>query len=98
MVVDATDWNTMPLNNAYGTVVTAADSRNVEMVFVAGGLKKWGSELVGWEKDAVRRTVERSRDEILDRAGADLDVVHQRFGLAKLHFGDGPERYHPRSG
>ncbi len=81
VVIDASDWNTMPLNNAYGTVVSAADTRNVELVFVAGQLRKWDRALVGHDLAAVRDMVERSRDELLGMAGVDLDTLSQRFGL-----------------
>jgi cytosine/adenosine deaminase-related metal-dependent hydrolase len=89
VVIDPTDWNTLPLNNAYGTVVTAADTRNVEAVFVAGAVRKWAHQLVGWDKSTVRALVEQSRDEILDRAGMDLDVLEQKVGLMR-HY---PERF-----
>lgn len=76
----------MLLNNAYGTVVTAADTRNVRMVLVAGVLKKWGDDLVAWDRDRVRATAEASRDRILTEAGVELDVLVQRFGLWDQHF------------
>jgi cytosine/adenosine deaminase-related metal-dependent hydrolase len=85
VVIDASDWNTMPLNNAYGTVVSAADTRNVEMVFIAGQLKKWDRTLVGHDLRAVRDMVERSRDELMSAADVDLDVLSQNFGLLKHH-------------
>jgi len=75
VVIDAQDVNTMPLNNAVGTVVSGADSRNVEMVFVAGNLKKWGGALVGHDLDALRKTVTESRDYVLAASGYELDIL-----------------------
>ncbi|MEU2282975.1 amidohydrolase family protein [Streptomyces sp. NPDC013178] len=83
VAIDALDWNTLPLNNAFGTVVTAAETRNVDFVVVDGELKKWGDELVGWDLASVRTMVESSRDGILARADVDLDVLTQRFGLVE---------------
>jgi cytosine/adenosine deaminase-related metal-dependent hydrolase len=82
VAINASDWNTLPLNNAFGTVVSAADSRNVEMVFIAGALKKCGRRLVGYELDSIRRQVEESRDYVLGAAGFDLNVLEQKHGLA----------------
>lgn len=81
IVVTADDWNTLPLNNAVGTVVTAADSRNVETVLVDGQVRKWAGQLVGHDLASVRALVEASRDEVMAAAGFELDVLHQRHGF-----------------
>jgi cytosine/adenosine deaminase-related metal-dependent hydrolase len=83
--INALDWNTMPLNNAFGTVVSGADSRNIDMVMVDGVLKKWGSELVGFDINKVRKMVEESRDYVLAAAKFDHSVLEQRHGLSKHH-------------
>lgn len=82
VAINAMDWNTLPLNNAFGTVVSAADTRNVEIVFVDGVLKKWGGRLIGYEIDAVRRLVEESRDYVLRTAGFEHNVLEQKHGLS----------------
>jgi cytosine/adenosine deaminase-related metal-dependent hydrolase len=82
VAINALDWNTMPLNNALGTVVSAADSRNVEIVFIDGALKKWGRELVGYELDEVRRLVEESRDYVLRTARFEHNILKQKHGLS----------------
>jgi cytosine/adenosine deaminase-related metal-dependent hydrolase len=82
VAINAFDWNTMPLNNAFGTVVSAADSRNVEIVFIDGTLKKWGRELVGYKLDEVRRLVEESRDYVLRTAQFEHNVLKQEHGLS----------------
>jgi cytosine/adenosine deaminase-related metal-dependent hydrolase len=81
VVLTADDWNTLPLNNAFGTVVTAADSRNVEAVFVDGQVRKWAGALVGHDLATVRAMVESSRDAVMAAADFDLDVLHQRHGF-----------------
>jgi cytosine/adenosine deaminase-related metal-dependent hydrolase len=81
VVITADDWNTLPLNNAYGTVVTAADTRNVEAVFVAGRVRKWAGRLVGHHLAPVRALVEQSREHLLSDAGFELDILVQKHGL-----------------
>jgi len=68
--------NVFPLNNVPGTIVTLMDTSNVENVFVAGKLMKWHGRLVGIDLNGVRRTIEKSRDAVLARAGYSSD----RFG------------------
>ncbi|MCA8889625.1 MAG: amidohydrolase family protein [Parvularculaceae bacterium] len=81
VMINAMDWNTMPLNNAYGTVVSAADTRNVEAVFVAGKIKKWDGDLVEFRLDEVRKLVEESRDYVLKTSGFKHDILRQEHGL-----------------
>jgi cytosine/adenosine deaminase-related metal-dependent hydrolase len=75
VAIGAQDINTMPLNNAVGTVVSGADSRNVEMVFVAGEVKKWRGTLLGHDLRALRDMVRESRDYVVTASGYDLDVL-----------------------
>lgn len=63
--------NVMPLNNAYGAVVLAMDTSNVDTVFIAGKAVKQGGRLVGVELVRIRREAEQSRDYIADKAGWD---------------------------
>jgi len=81
IVITADDWNTLPLNNAFGTVVTAADTRNVEAVFVDGQVRKWAGKLLSHELATVRELVENSRDAVMAASGFELDVLHQRHGF-----------------
>lgn len=74
--------NTMPMNNAYGTVVSAAETRNVDTVMVAGSIRKWRGELVGVDLAALQRRLETSRDNVLARAGYEFDVLEQPYGYA----------------
>jgi cytosine/adenosine deaminase-related metal-dependent hydrolase len=81
VLINANDFNTMPLNNAYGSIVSAADTRNVEAVFIAGKVKKFAGELVGCDRQAVMRRVYASRDYLLKTAGFDLDIFEQKVGF-----------------
>lgn len=81
VLIRADDWNTMPLNNAYGTVVVAADTASVDTVFVAGEPRKWAGRLVEHELAKVRALIEESRDRLVAAAGYDLDVLNQTHGF-----------------
>jgi 5-methylthioadenosine/S-adenosylhomocysteine deaminase len=61
--------NVLPLNNAYGAIVLAMDSSNVDTVFVAGKALKRGGRLVGVDIERVRADAERSRDYVLEGVG-----------------------------
>lgn len=80
VLISADDVNVMPLNNVYGTIVSAADTSNVETVLVAGAIRKYANTLVGVDLPAVRSRVEASRDAVLSRAGYPLDIFQQSFG------------------
>jgi cytosine/adenosine deaminase-related metal-dependent hydrolase len=61
--------NVLPLNNAYGAVVLAMDTSNVDTVFIAGRVVKQGGRLVGVDLDRIRREAEQSRDYVAGKAG-----------------------------
>ena len=61
--------NVMPLNNAYGAVLLAMDTSNVDTVFIAGKAVKQGGRLVGVDLGRIRREAEQSRDYIAGKAG-----------------------------
>jgi cytosine/adenosine deaminase-related metal-dependent hydrolase len=88
VLIGAHEMNTMPLNNAYGTVVTAADTRNVDAVLIAGEIRKWRGALTDFSAAQVLDLVVASRDHVLEAAGFDLDVLEQRVGFAAAA-GDG---------
>ena len=61
--------NVLPLNNAYGAVVLAMDTSNVDTVFIAGKAVKQGGRLVGVDLARIRRDAEQSRDYVAGKAG-----------------------------
>jgi cytosine/adenosine deaminase-related metal-dependent hydrolase len=75
VAIRADDINVLPLNNAVGTVVLGADSRNVDTVFVAGKPRKWRGSLTEHDLAAVRRLVTDSRDYLVEASGYTVDVL-----------------------
>lgn len=60
--------NVLPLDHAYGAIVLAMDTSNVDTVFVGGAVRKWKGALVGVDVARVRRLAETSRDWVLAEA------------------------------
>jgi 5-methylthioadenosine/S-adenosylhomocysteine deaminase len=60
--------NVTPLNNAPGAIVTLMDTSNVDTVLIAGKIMKRSGKLVGVDMNRIRRSVEASRDAVLERA------------------------------
>ena len=69
--------NVMPLNNAYGAVVLAMDTSNVDTVLIAGRVVKEGGRLAGVDLGRIRREAEQSRDYIAGKAGWDRSRVRR---------------------
>ncbi len=67
--------NVMPLNNAYGAIVTGMDTSNVDTVMVAGRIVKSRGRLTGVDLVAHRRRITASRDYLVDKAGWPKSVV-----------------------
>ena len=66
--------NVMPLNNAYGAIVTGMDTSNVDTVIVAGRVMKHRGRLVGVDLASHRRRLAASRDFLLEKAGLTRSV------------------------
>jgi 5-methylthioadenosine/S-adenosylhomocysteine deaminase len=62
--------NTFPVIDPVGTVVTSADTSNVDTVLVRGEVRKRGGQLTGVDLPALRARVQSSRDHVLAAAGA----------------------------
>ncbi|MEU9416853.1 hypothetical protein [Streptomyces sp. NPDC048272] len=62
------DVDNMPLNDAVGTVVLGSDARNVDTVFVAGQVRKWGGRLLGVDLPALGEEARASRDHVVAAA------------------------------
>jgi cytosine/adenosine deaminase-related metal-dependent hydrolase len=61
--------NTAPVLDPLATIVTFADTANVDSVFVAGNAVKRGGQLVGVDMKSVVGKLEASRDHILGEGG-----------------------------
>src|SRR5262249_51656397 len=67
--------NTLPFNNAYGAIVTAMDTSNVDTVFIAGKAVKRAGKLVGVDLASVRRQAAASRDYLVGRLNWPRSVI-----------------------
>jgi cytosine/adenosine deaminase-related metal-dependent hydrolase len=61
--------NTAPVLDPHATIVTFADTANVDSVFVAGNAVKRGGQLVGVDMKSIVGKLEASRDHILGEGG-----------------------------
>jgi 5-methylthioadenosine/S-adenosylhomocysteine deaminase len=67
--------NTLPFNNAYGAIVTAMDTSNVDTVFIAGKAMKRNGKLVGVDLANVQREAAASRDYLVGKLGWPRSVI-----------------------
>ena len=67
--------NTLPFNSAYGAIVTAMDTSNVDTVMVAGKVVKRAGKLVGVDLDRVGRDAAASRDYLVGKLGWPRSVI-----------------------
>jgi 5-methylthioadenosine/S-adenosylhomocysteine deaminase len=74
VLIRAEDINTMPLGNAFDTVVQQANAKNVDTVLIAGQVKKWQGKLVGVDLRRHRQRVFDSRQYLFTQKGFTLDV------------------------
>jgi len=56
-----------PINNVPGAIVTLMDTRNVRHVMVAGKIRVWNGNLVGWDVGKLAREITTARDRVLAR-------------------------------
>lgn len=76
IAIRAEDLNNMPVNNATGTIVSSTENANIDMVFVAGSLRKWQGKVLGVDLNALRTMVKESRDYIASRVGFEIRPAH----------------------
>jgi 5-methylthioadenosine/S-adenosylhomocysteine deaminase len=74
VMLDATAINVAPLNHVTGAVVTLMERSNVDTVIVAGSIRKWKGELVGFDVAKLRGELEASRDHLFEASGIDRDI------------------------
>lgn len=72
--------NTMPLNNAYGTVVMGADRSNVDTVIISGKIRKWAGSLVD-DVGHVRDLVARSQAHLYGDQELSADILGDGYGM-----------------
>jgi len=81
VMIRADDINLYPSNNAIGTVVLAADIRNIDTVIIGGQVRKSRGSLVGVDMAKVRRLVDESREYLFAKAGYQPDIFASRNGI-----------------
>lgn len=74
ILLDAEAINVAPLNNVPGAVVTLMERNNVDTVMVAGQVKKWRGEMLGFDIARLRAELEASRDYLFEAAGIERDL------------------------
>jgi cytosine/adenosine deaminase-related metal-dependent hydrolase len=77
LLLDATAINVAPLNHVPGAVVTLMERSTVEMVMVAGKIRKWQGRLLDVDLPKLRTELEASRDDLFASAGIERDLFRQ---------------------
>jgi cytosine/adenosine deaminase-related metal-dependent hydrolase len=70
ILLSTDSYGMFPANNPYGAVVYNAHPGVVDTILVAGNVVKRGGELLGPDRERVRRLAFESRDHIFDQARA----------------------------
>ena len=67
--------NTLPFNSAYGAIVTAMDTSNIDTVMIAGKFVKRAGRLVGVDLAGIGRQAAASRDYLVGKLGWPRSVI-----------------------
>jgi 5-methylthioadenosine/S-adenosylhomocysteine deaminase len=78
VMIRTDDINLYPSNHAIGTVVNAADVRNIDTVIIGGKLRKRAGRLVGLNMEKFRQLADESRSYLFTQAGYKLDIFSSR--------------------
>ena len=74
VLIRSDDINLYPSNHAIGTVVLAADTRNVDTVIIGGRVRKLRGRMAGVNMEQFRRMADESRNYLFAQAGYKLDI------------------------
>jgi 5-methylthioadenosine/S-adenosylhomocysteine deaminase len=74
VIVRTDDINLYPSNHAVGSVVLAADTRNIDTVIIGGKIRKLHGRMVGVVMDRFRQMADESRSYLFAKAGYKLDI------------------------
>jgi 5-methylthioadenosine/S-adenosylhomocysteine deaminase len=74
VMIRTDDINLYPSNNAVGTVVAAADIKNVDTVIIGGVIRKAGGKMTGVNWPLLRTQIDESRNYLFQKAGYKLDI------------------------
>ena len=74
VMIRTDDINLYPSNNALGTVVAAADIKNIDTVIIGGVIRKSGGKMIGVKWPMLRAQIDESRNYLFQKAGYKLDI------------------------
>jgi cytosine/adenosine deaminase-related metal-dependent hydrolase len=74
VMIRTDDINLYPSNHAIGTVVLAADTRNIDTVIIGGRVRKLRGKMTGVNMEKFRQMADESRNYLFTRAGYKLDI------------------------
>ena len=74
VMIRTDDINLYPSNHAVGTVVAAADVRNIDTVIIGGKVRKLRGKMMGVNMERFRRLADESRNYLFSKAGYKLDI------------------------
>jgi 5-methylthioadenosine/S-adenosylhomocysteine deaminase len=75
VMIRTDDINLYPANHAVGTVVSAADVRNIDTVIIGGRIRKLRGRMAGLNMEKFRQMVDESRNYLFKQAGYTLDIL-----------------------
>jgi 5-methylthioadenosine/S-adenosylhomocysteine deaminase len=75
VMIRTDDINLYPSNHAIGSVVLAADTRNVDTVIIGGRIRKLRGRMAGVDMNKFRQMADESRTYLFARAGYTLDIL-----------------------
>ena len=74
VMIRTDDINLYPSNHAIGTVVAAADMRNIDTVIIGGRIRKLRGRMAGVNMEKFRQMADESRNYLFAKAGYKLDI------------------------
>jgi 5-methylthioadenosine/S-adenosylhomocysteine deaminase len=74
VMIRTDDINLYPSNHAIGTVVAAADIRNIDTVIIGGRVRKLRGKMTGVNMEKFRQLADESRNYLFGKAGYKLNV------------------------
>jgi len=80
VLIRTDDINLYPSNHAIGTVVLAADTRNVDTVIIGGRIRKLRGRMQSVDMVQFRQMADESRNYLFGKAGYKLDVLSNTPG------------------
>jgi 5-methylthioadenosine/S-adenosylhomocysteine deaminase len=79
VLIRTDDIGVYPSNNAFGTVVHAADRSNVDTVIVNGRIRKSGGKMWGVDMARIKRLTEESLSHLFNASGYSPDPFEVKF-------------------